>query len=381
MTISSSDIASMCIAPQDSIRQAMACIDDHPHGHAHGIVLVVDGDRRLLGTVTDGDIRRALLNGLTLDSAIREAMKGNPIVAPGSLPGPALRKLMEANTIHHLPIVDDDGRVIALEYLNTAAAGEDKMVTAVVMAGGKGQRLRPLTEKVPKPMLPIEKRPILDILLESLQTTGFNRVLISVGYLKEAIQDYFEDGSSRGLDIHYLVESEPLGTAGALSLIPEALKPSTPFLVINGDLLTRLNFAAFRDFHMAADYEFTLCCRPHEVGIPYGYPVIEGDLVTDFREKPSFNFLVNSGIYCLSPELLGDVPQNTFFNMTDLIHRLCKTRRRVGVFPLREPFHEIGRPESYQDAVEFYQEHFEPHSNRLNGAIHELLQETQGAIG
>ena len=326
-----------------------------------GISLVVDEDREthLLGTVTDGDIRRALLKGLTLDAPIREAMSRNPIVAPDGLPGSALLTLMKANSIRHLPIVDEAGRLIGLEYLDLTTANDKiEILCAVVMAGGEGQRLRPLTRDLPKPMLPIGNRPILEIILESLLRSGFHRILISIGYLGQAIQDHFGDGSSFGLEIRYLIEPEPLGTAGALGLIPEDLRPASPFLVINGDLLTRLNFAAFRDFHLAANYEFTLCCRPYEVTIPFGYPVLDGDLVADFREKPTFHHLVNSGIYCLSPDLLDEVPANTHFNMTELIHALCRARRRVGVFPLREPFHEIGRLESYRDAEAFYLEHF-----------------------
>ena len=222
-----------------------------------GISLVVDEDREtlLLGTVTDGDIRRALLKGLTLDAPIREAMSRNPIVAPDGLPGSALLTLMKANSIRHLPIVDEAGRLIGLEYLDLTTANDKiEILCAVVMAGGEGQRLRPLTRDLPKPMLPIGNRPILEIILESLLRSGFQRILISIGYLGQAIQDHFGDGSSFGLEIRYLVEPEPLGTAGALGLIPEDLRPASPFLVINGDLLTRLNFAAFRDFHLAANY-------------------------------------------------------------------------------------------------------------------------------
>lgn len=353
---------SICVSPTTPIREVMSLFNLE----RRGIALAVDCKRRLLGTATDGDIRRALLKGLTLDSPIKEAMKENPIVAPNILSDSAVLKLMSVNSIRHIPIVNNVGCVVALEFLD-AIADEDEVLTAVVMAGGQGQRLRPLTEKVPKPMLPVGKRPVLEILLKSLWMAGFRRILISVGYLKEAIQEHFGNGASCGLDIQYVVEKKPLGTAGALGLIPEALKPNTPFLVINGDVLTSLNFAAFRDFHMAADYELTLCCRPYEVDIPFGYPVLDGDLVTDFREKPKFNFLVNSGIYCLSPDLLCEVPPNTFLNITNLIDRLCKAKRRLGVFPLREPFHEIGRVESYRTAEAFYRENFELEKDEIMG--------------
>ncbi len=326
-----------------------------------GVVLVVDTNGLLLGTATDGDIRRALLLGPDLDSPVKDAMNSNPIVAPETLPDSALLTLMRANTIRHLPLVDGEGPVVAMGYLEVAPVSGVDCWTAIVMAGGEGQRLRPLTETIPKPMLPVGGRPVLEILLDSLRVSGFGRVLISVGYLRSVIQDHFGDGSQYGLEVEYLVEEEPLGTAGALGLISQDRRPATPFLVVNGDLLTSLSFAAFRDFHIAADYDLTLCCRPYEIQVPYGYPVVEGDLVTSFREKPTFHYLVNSGIYCLSPELLDRVPQATAYNMNDLIDTLCEAKAcRVGVFPLREPFHEIGQLEAYDDAEKFYSAHVSP---------------------
>lgn len=349
------DPQTVSVSPVTAIREVMELFNKSQKGFA----LVTDPDGKYEGTVTDGDIRRSLLKGATLSSPIRTVMRKDPIVVPDSVKKNELLSIMQANSVRHLPIVDDTGRVVALQYLNILTQDENDIVTAVVMAGGRGERLRPLTEQLPKPMLPIGDRPILEILLDALKLSGIKRVLISVGYMKETIQNHFGDGSRNGLAIHYLVESKPLGTAGALGVIPDHLKPSSPFLVINGDLLTRLNFSAFRDFHTAAEYDFTLCCRPHHVSIPFGYPVLEGDLVKGFREKPTFNYLVNSGIYCLSPEIIEAIPLNTHYNMTDLIENICKTERRIGVFPLPEPFHEIGRVESYHAAEAFYSEHFE----------------------
>ena len=346
----------LCVSPECQIIKVMERLNQS----RMGISLVIDDERHLLGVVMDGDIRRALLKGLGLETPIREAMKHDPIVSPDGLSPTAMTTLMRANAVRHLPIVDEDGCLIALEYLDLIAIdGQKETMIAVIMAGGKGQRLRPLTNKLPKPMLPVGNRPILEIIVESLQKAHCERIFISVGYLGQSIQDHFGDGTAFGLEIHYLVEPEPLGTAGSLSLIPDGVKPTSPFLVINGDLLTRLNLKAFLDFHVAADYELTLCCRPYEVTIPFGYPVFDGDLVGDFREKPTFHHMVNSGIYCMSPEVLSEIPNQTHFNMTDLIHRLCKSKRRVGVFPLREPFHEIGRVASYREAEDFYREHFE----------------------
>jgi dTDP-glucose pyrophosphorylase len=349
------DISALSVSPETPIREVM----ERFNRSGKQIALIVNGEDRLKGIATDGDIRRALLRDFTIGTPVREAMKKDPVVAPDTLSSVSALKIMKANSIRHLPIVDEDGRIVALEILDfvNMEVGSESL-TAVIMAGGEGQRLRPLTNTLPKPMLPVGDRPILEIMLRLLQASGFNRVLISVGYLGCKIQEYFENGSRIGMDIHYLEESKPQGTAGSLGLIPDELKPDSPFLVINGDLLTRLDFNAFRSFHIAADYELTLCCRPYEVEVPYGYPVIAGDAVVDFQEKPTFHHLVNSGIYCLSPALLKEIPHQSFFHMTDLIQILCKSKRRVGVFPLREPFHEIGRMESYESAEEFFQQHF-----------------------
>ncbi|HCK08849.1 MAG TPA: alcohol dehydrogenase [Candidatus Latescibacteria bacterium] len=350
--------ANTCIGISGTIRQAMQQIGPTQLG----VVFIVDGERKLLGTATDGDIRRALLKGADLDSSIDRAMNQSPIVAPDTLSEPALATLMRANSIRQLPLVDVAGRVVAIEYLDATPVSYDGPITAVIMAGGEGQRLRPLTDSTPKPMLPVAGRPILEILVDSLKMSGFKRILISVGYLGDMIRKHFGDGSDLGVDIHYLTEHEPLGTAGALGLIPPDLRPTTPVVVVNGDLLTSLRLAAFRDFHIAADYDLTLCCRPYEVSVPFGYPIVEGDLVTGFREKPKFHYLVNSGIYCLSPSILEGVPAGKPYNMTDLIEQHCRanSETRVGVFPLREPFHEIGRMETYKEGEAFYWAHVAP---------------------
>jgi len=229
---------------------------------------------------------------------------------------------------------------------------------AIIMAGGEGMGLRPLTENLPKPMLKIGGKPVLQILIESLRDAGFRNVIINIRYLGEIIKDYFRDGTDFNIAINYIQETKPMGTAGSLGLIPVDLRPTVPFLVVNGDLLTTLNFRRFRDFHIAGKYVFTLCARPYSVQIPFGYPIIEGDIVTAFREKPVFTHHVNSGIYCISPEVLDKVPVNGFLGMPDLIKAMIKEGKRVGMFPLREAFHEIGRPESFKTAEEFYKIHF-----------------------
>jgi NDP-sugar pyrophosphorylase family protein len=234
---------------------------------------------------------------------------------------------------------------------------------AIIMAGGEGLRLRPFTENTPKPMLKVGNKPILQIIVEMLKSFGYYDIIINIRYLGNIITDFFQDGKQFGVNINYIKEPKTMGTAGSIGLIPEVLKPKSPFLVVNGDILTLLNFKSFRDFHIAAGYDFTLCGRPYQHQIPFGYPVTKGELVIDFQEKPVFDFFVNSGIYCISPELIEKVSGNEYLDMPDLIRAAIDDNKRVGIFPLREEFHEIGRPESYSAAEQFYTKYL---SNYLN---------------
>jgi dTDP-glucose pyrophosphorylase len=348
------ELQNVLVAPELSIKEVMACIDRS----SAGIALVVDADRRLVGTVTDGDIRRGLLRGLALDAPVEQVVNRNPLVVPETFAAEAVIGLMQANDVRHMPLVDESRCVTGLEVLALPIPDAQESPTAVLMAGGEGVRLRPMTENMPKSMLKVGGRPLLEIILETLRAAGFHRVFINIRYLGHIIESHFEDGSKWNVSIHYLREPKRLGTAGGLALIPKHMRPGTPFVVINADILTRLNFAVLRDFHIAANYDLTLCGWPYEVRIPFGYPVVNGDLVTDFKEKPTITHLVNSGIYCLNPELLDEVPVNEPYDMPDLIRRACARGLRVGVFPLREAFHEIGRVESYAAAEKFYRQHF-----------------------
>lgn len=357
----------MKIIPKDviirsgqAIRDAMAMLNHR--GRTTKTLFVTDNNDILIGSLTDGDIRRAFLNGFSMDSPVDDICKRDPIVVPDGMPDESMTQLLKINhknsNICDLPVVDSAGKIIAVKTLDHDHEIVSGLHTAVIMAGGEGIRLRPLTENVPKPMLTVGGKPLLQILIESLREAGFRKIIINIRYLGEVIQDYFKDGSAFDVDISYIEEPFPLGTAGSLSLIPAQERPVYPFPVINGDLLTTLNFKSFCEFHVAAQYDFTLCGRPYKVQVPFGYPVVEGDIVTAFKEKPVFNFLVNSGIYCLSPELIDKIPENQYFDMPDLIKEAIADNKRVGVFPLREEFHEIGHVQSYQKAEEFYKTHF-----------------------
>lgn len=348
------NITDLLLDHTQAIRDAMALLNRN----TKGIAFVVDGQRKLLGSVTDGDIRRALLHGARMDDAIATALHTRPVVAPAGTPGRMLAAIMDANRVRQLPLVSETGELVDVYFAGTGHLS-DKL-SAVIMAGGEGMRLRPLTDTMPKPMLSVGGRPLLETIIRALKASGHQQIFINVRYLAHVIEEYFGDGSSLGVEIHYLREPLPLGTAGGLSLIPKDLWPRSSFLVVNGDLLTTLNFRLFRDYHMSEGSAVTLVGRPYEVTIPFGYPVMNGDVVTDWSEKPTFTYLVNSGIYCLEPDLLNLVPSGQMYNMPDLIQHACRDGRRVGVFPLREPFHEIGRVDSYREAEEFYRCHFAP---------------------
>jgi|MDTC01.1.fsa_nt_gb dTDP-glucose pyrophosphorylase len=341
-----------------TILDAMTLLNDSAKRKESHLLLVIDDVGKLVGTVTDGDIRRAFLKGFTSESPIKEACKMNPIVIPEGLSEENIQNLMQINEVNSIPVVDKDGVALRVECLDEYGAVSEAGHVAIIMAGGEGVRLKPLTDDIPKPMLKVAGVPILQIILESLKSVGFKRFILNVRYLSHVIEDYFGDGSKQGVDIKYIYEPKPLGTAGSLGIIPDELKPDKAFLVLNGDLLTTLDFKVFVDFHISTKYDFTLCGRPYEVEIPFGYPVISGDIVEGFREKPTFTHLVNSGIYCVSPELINEVPKNVYFDMPDLIRNIISKGKRVGVFPLREQFHEIGRHESYAEAEVFCRNNF-----------------------
>ena len=360
------DPKTLMISPESTIREAMSKMSRLGRLRAHNILLVMSSEGKLLGSITDGDIRRAFLRGCLLDTHVGEIAKKTPVVAPENMPQETMVELIKLNRIKNLPVIDRNGKVVYVKRLEDTFLESQMQICAVIMAGGEGLRLRPFTENTPKPMLKIGGKPVLQIIIESLRNVGVKNLLINIRYLGDIIKDYFKDGSDFKVEIKYIEEPKPMGTAGSLGLIPEDLRPTSPFLVVNGDLLTTLNFKSFRDFHIAAKYDFTLCGRPYKVQIPFGYPVIEGDMVTAFREKPSFTHLVNSGIYCISPDLVKMVPVKEYCDMPDLIRTAIADGCRVGVFPLREEFHEIGRAESYKAAEKFYSEHFTENEIPLN---------------
>ncbi len=348
-------LAQVLVTPDKSIREVMALLDRN----AKGIVLVVKTDRRLIGTITDGDIRRAVLAGINLDQPVqvllerREPPYSSPITAPAGTPNARLLQMMNEYTIRQIPLVDKAGRVVDLALLSDLTKEYELPLTAVVMAGGYGVRLRPLTDKVPKPMLPVGDRPLLEHIIEQLQQAGIRRVNVATHYKGDTISKHFGDGRDFGVEINYVKEDQPLGTAGALSLLETT---GEPLLVINGDIMTRVDFRAMHSFHRKQKADMTVGVRKYEVNLPYGVIESDGSLVRGVTEKPSLSFFINAGIYLLQPSVLRYIPTGQHFDMTELIQIVLDKGHRVASFPIFEYWLDIGNKVDYEQAQEKYQE-------------------------
>ncbi len=340
------------IRPEQSIRDAIQTINDS----AIQIALVVGEHMRLLGTVTDGDVRRGILRGLSLDHPVSEVMNSHPVFVREGMPQDAILALMKKKKLRHIPIVDDKLRLVDLRIFEELMFPPEKDNWVVIMAGGMGTRLRPLTEKVPKPMLEVGGKPLLETIIFNVSQQGFRRFFLAVNYRAEMIKDYFGDGSRFGVEIRYLEEEQPLGTAGALSLLPE--NPEHPLIVMNGDLLTKINYNHLLQFHHDHEAVATMCVRGYEYQVPYGVVKFDQYRFLAMEEKPVQRFFINAGIYVLAPTVLESIPARSFFDMTDLFQRISLEGRRAIVFPIQEYWLDIGRLEDYARANEEYGEMF-----------------------
>jgi len=310
----------------------------------------------LLGTISDGDIRRAILAGVKLDSQAETLLEERkklelrgPITASVGAADNELLHQMSEHGIRQIPLLDSDGRVVDMAFMSDLVREYETPLSAVVMAGGFGKRLRPLTDNLPKPMLPVGDRPILQRTIEQLKKMGVNRVHLTTHYRPEAISRHFGDGEQFGVKISYVHEAEPLGTAGALGLVEEA---AGPMIVINGDILTHVDFRAMLKYHRKHNASLTVGVRQYDVQVPYGVIESDGPNVCKVSEKPRLQFLVNAGIYLVEPSALRYVPSGRSFDMPDLIQRLVEDRCPVVSFPIVEYWIDVGRPADYAQAQE-----------------------------
>ena len=336
--------ASISICSLVTALEALRVIDQ---GGAQ-IALVVDEQKRMVGSLTDGDIRRGLLNGETLETPVERLMNRQFYFVRNNENQSTIMKTMKRKSLHQVPVLDEDNRVVEMLLLEELLVQSKLPNEVVIMAGGRGMRLRPHTDHCPKPMLPVDGKPMLEILLEQCIASGFRRFHLSVNYLKEQIIDYFQDGDRWSASINYLVEDKPLGTAGSLHLLPKDIE--APILVLNGDVLTRFNLIQLLRFHKEQDAEATLCVRNHEVSIPFGVVQTKDGELAGFEEKPRYDQLVNAGLYVINPQLLSLLPPNQKTDMPTLLKSAQQADHRVAVCPIHEYWIDVGRPETLQQA-------------------------------
>jgi dTDP-glucose pyrophosphorylase len=341
----------IAVSSATPMRDVLSVIDKS----AMQIALVVDDSHHLLGTTTDGDIRRALLRGDNLDTPARDFMNANPVTGLIDEDPESWQRAMQRHTLQHLPLLDANGCVQALAR-KEAPQDPQRENPVVLMAGGMGTRLRPLTDRQPKPLLKIGDKPILETIIENFAAQGFHRFFLCINYQGEKIKQFCGDGRKWGVEIAYIEEHKRLGTAGALGLLPVQL--DKPFFVMNGDLLTKVDFVRLLGFHQKQQNVATLCVREYRYQIPYGVVKLNQHQVVNLKEKPVQYYFVNAGVYLLEPEVLKHIPQNQYFDMTQLFEYLIQNNIKVGSFPLREYWMDVGRMEDFEQAHLDYAEQF-----------------------
>ncbi len=338
------DINKIVLHKNDTVLNALELLDLN----ALRIVLVVNDQRELIGSITDGDIRRGLLKGQDLNAPVETVMHTQPYsIEEGSLSHREIFEIMREKSYLAVPIIKNNQlvNVITLEDL---IRKKKKDNAVFIMAGGFGTRLRPLTDQCPKPMLPVGGKPLLETIIMNFKDQGFYKFYISTHYLPERITEYFADGEKHGVEIQYVHEDNPLGTGGALSLLPkEELK--RPFIVMNGDVLTNMNFSKLLDFHEQNEAMATMCVREFQYQIPYGVVNSDQSIIHSMSEKPSYFFDINTGIYVISPDLLHKV-EAQFIGMPSILEQEIERKNKVLCYPLHEYWLDIGHMEDYNRA-------------------------------
>tara|TARA_B110000008_G_C16957362_1_gene558750 strand:- start:588 stop:1634 length:1047 start_codon:yes stop_codon:yes gene_type:complete len=338
------DWRKVLLKPTDSLEHAIRIL----HEGGCRIALVADNHDRLLGTLTDGDIRRALINQSTMKSDVKFAMNSNPIVVDKSTESKEIISLMSSQELLHMPIVDKNGLLCGLETLHELIEKPKYDNPVFLMAGGFGKRLYPLTEHTPKPLLKVGLKPIMETIIEQFVKDGFHNFFISTHFESEQIIDYFESGEKYDVKIQYIHEETPLGTAGSLGLLPEHL-PDLPMIVMNGDILTKVDFKNLLNFHYENSSEATMCVREYDFQVPYGVIEIDNSKIKKIEEKPIHSFFVNAGIYVLDKSLINRIDGKSYLDMTDLLNKEIN-KSGVCVFPIHEYWLDIGHMNEYEKA-------------------------------
>lgn len=335
------------ISPDLQISNVIEVIDLN----SQQIAIVTDDEGKLIGTVTDGDIRRGILKKIPLSCPVSQIMNPHPIAIPKMNDRKSIINILKANKIRHLPVIDEFRHVIGIERLE-AQLSDFHSNWVVIMAGGRGKRLKSLTDECPKPMLKIGGKPVLQTILEQFIRQGFTRFCISVNYKSIQIKEYFGDGTWMGAKIVYIDEKQRMGTAGSLSLFP--FETQEPVIVLNGDILTKLSFEQLIDFHRDHKAKATIAVAMYDFQLPYGLIKANKDHLIGFEEKPVFSSFINAGIYVLNPEVLSCVPKNSYFDMNNLFKILLENEEPVCIFPIREYWADIGEMGSFHLACQDY---------------------------
>lgn len=346
------DIIKLFINADSSIKSTMEVIDRG----TRGIALVIDEDQRLLGTVTDGDVRRAILKSVSLDEPVSIIMNDNFVFVGENYSHMLVQTIFEKRKINQLPVLDDNMRVVNVIFYHEFFQQASKENWAVIMAGGLGSRLSSLTKDIPKPMLRVGPKPIIETIIEQLKNYGYKNIILSLNYKADIIRNYFQDGSNFGVNIKYVNEKKRMGTAGAIKLAKEYL--DKPFFVINGDILTKLNFEQFMQYHLKNGNSITIGTKKYEMTIPYGVVDIKDENVVSLKEKPDMKFFVSGGMYCLESGTIDCIPKDEYFDITQLIEVYLKNNKKVGSFPITEYWMDIGQIDDFYQANEDYENLF-----------------------
>jgi len=338
------------LKPTSTLKEALQIIESG----AMRIALVVDADEKLIGTLTDGDIRRGLLNSLSLEDSIESIIFRNPTVCYTKDTKEHILAVAIEKKLYQVPILNSEGKVVGVEEVDRLLKPSIKTNSVVLMVGGLGTRLRPLTEDTPKPMLKVGNKPILETIIRNFKKYGFVNIILSVSYKSEIVEEYFKDGSDFGVKIEYIHENKRMGTAGALTLMEEKL--NEPFFVMNGDLLTNINFEYMMEYHLSNRATATMGVREYDFQIPYGVVNIENKNIVSIEEKPTYKFFVSGGVYILNPSTIEYIPKNSFYDMPTLFEKLIAEKEKSISFPIHEYWLDIGRIEEFEKANdEFYE--------------------------
>lgn len=341
---------SVTISPEDTLSKALETID----AGALRIALVLES-QKLVGVVTDGDIRRSLLKHQSLDTPVHQVMNTSPLIAYENQDRKDLLSKMVKRRLEHIPILNANNELVGLETLLQMVEKPRYENPVLLMAGGFGTRLRPLTENIPKPLLNVGSKPILESIMESFIEAGFYKFYISLFYKAQMIRDYFGDGSKWGVEISYIEETEPLGTAGCVNLIQENI--DLPLILMNGDILTKVDFASLLDFHNQESAHATLCVRDYDYQVPYGVVEATDNRLVKIVEKPVQHFFVSAGIYVLSSRFIQEIPTG-YQDVPNLLQACAEQQKKVSLYPIHEYWLDIGRKDDFHQAQTDYERHF-----------------------